>query len=95
MGNRNRCSIGPSYFAATHAAEAVKIHSCINTEMYERARQRFCRSHHCLNHLRHAIHLCFRVVEVRTEAEQRLAGAVVAQGRGDALLVEVLGDVFE
>jgi hypothetical protein len=32
---------------------------------------------------------------MRAEAQERLSGAVVAQGRGDALLVEVLGDVFQ
>ena len=47
------------------------------------------------NHLRHAIHLGFGVVEMRAEAQQRLPGAVVAQGGGDVVLGEVLGDVFE
>jgi hypothetical protein len=47
------------------------------------------------NHLCHAIHLCFRVVKVRAEAQKRLSSAVVAQGRRDALLVEVLGDFFQ
>ena len=47
------------------------------------------------NHLCHTIHLCFRVVKVRAEAQQWLSNAVVAQGRSDALLVEVLGDFFE
>ena len=45
------------------------------------------------DHPRHPVHLCFRVVEVRAEAEEGLAGAVVAQGGGDVVGGEMCGDV--
>ena len=45
------------------------------------------------DHLCHTVHLCFRVVEVGAEAQQGLAGAVVAQGGGDVVGGEMCGDV--